>query len=104
MKKNKQSFIKKRWLVILFLTIFLIIGILFPLPYYIEMPGTTENVGSMVKVDQASVVGKGSLNLTTVSMMQATGAGLIYAAATDFTDVYSKKDMMGINLIVIIIG
>ena len=95
MKKNKQSFIKKRWLVILFLTVLLIIGILFPLPYYIEMPGTTENVGSMVKVDQASAVGKGSLNLTTVSMMQATGAGLIYAAATDFTDVYSKKDMMG---------
>src|SRR5574340_102964 len=59
------------------------------------MPGTTENVGSMVKVDQASIVGKGSLNLTTVSMMQATGAGLIYAALTDFTDVYSKKDMMG---------
>ena len=95
MKKNKQSFIKKRWLVILSLTILLIIGILFPLPYYIEMPGTTENVGSRVKVDQASIVGKGSLNLTTVSMMQATGAGLIYAAATDFTDVYSKKDMMG---------
>lgn len=95
MKKNKQSFFKKRWLVVVFLTILLIIGFLVPLPYYIEMPGTTENVGKMVKVADASSTDKGSLNLTTVSMMQATGAGLIYAAVTDFTDVYSKKDVMG---------
>lgn len=95
MKKNKKPFIKKRWLIASLLGVLILVGVLLPLPYYIEMPGTTENVGQMVKVDQVVHQEKGSLNLTTVKMMRATGAGLIYAALTDFTDVYSKKDMMG---------
>jgi PDZ domain-containing protein len=93
--KNKQAFIKKRWLVASLIGLLLLIGVLLPLPYYIEMPGSTEDVGQMIKVEQTSLSEKGSLNLTTVSMMQATGAGLVYAALTDFTDVYSKQDMMG---------
>ncbi|GFH43370.1 peptidase S16 [Lactococcus hodotermopsidis] len=93
--KNKKSFVKKRWLVAIVVAILAVVGVFVPLPYYIELPGTTENVGEMVRVDKASLVEKGSLNLTTVSMMQATGLSLIYAAATDFTDVYSKEDMMG---------
>lgn len=95
MAKNRKFFIKKRWLALCFLAILIVFGIFLPLPYYIEMPGSTENVGKMVSVDHVTDSDKGSLNLTTVSVMQATGAGLIYAAATDFTDVYSKKDMMG---------
>lgn len=93
--KNKGTFIKKSGLFAGLVGVLLVVGILLPLPYYIEMPGTTENVGEMVKVADSGLREKGSLNLTTVSMMQATGAGLIYAAVTDFTDVYSKKDMMG---------
>ncbi|MDR1606732.1 MAG: PDZ domain-containing protein [Streptococcaceae bacterium] len=96
MSKNKKWFIKKSWVITSLVGLLVLIGALVPLPYYIEMPGTTENVGQMVKVDQTSAPrSKGSLNLTTVSMMRATGAGLLYAALTDFTDVYSQKDMMG---------
>ena len=93
--ENKKNFIKKRWFVVIFLSILILLGTLVPLPYYIEMPGSTENVSNMIQVEKMPVVDKGSLNLTTVSVMQATGASLIYAAATNFTDVYSKKDMMG---------
>ncbi len=98
MSKNKKSFITKRWGIVSVVGILILLGVLLPLPYYVEMPGTTENVGEMIKVDQAPLSKKsekGSLNLTTVSMMRATGASLIYAALTDFTDVYSKEDMMG---------
>lgn len=98
MIKSKPSFIKKRWAIASLAGILVLLGVLLPLPYYVEMPGTTENVGRMVKVDQTPLAPKnekGSLNLTTVSMMRATGASLVYAALTDFTDVYSKKDMMG---------
>lgn len=92
---KKKSFIKKRWIVVVCLSILLLLGSIVPLPYYIEMPGSTENVSKMISVEKMPVVDKGSLNLTTVSVMQATGASLIYAAVTNFTDVYSKKDMMG---------
>ena len=98
MIKSKKSFIKKRWAIASLVGILVFLGVLLPLPYYVEMPGTTENVGEMIKVNQTPLHQKseeGSLNLTTVSMMRATGASLIYAALTDFTDVYSKKDMMG---------
>ncbi|GHU37145.1 peptidase S16 [Bacilli bacterium] len=98
MNKNKKSFIKVRWGIASLVGILVLIGVLLPLPYYVEMPGTTENVGEMVKVNQRPLTQtseKGSLNLTTVSMMRATGASLLYAAVTDFTDVYSKADMMG---------
>lgn len=95
MAKNKKPFIKIRWLLISLVTSLALIGLLLPLPYYIEMPGSTENVEQMVKIDGTKKVDKGSLNLTTVSVAQATGASLIYAAFTDFTDVYSKQDMMG---------
>lgn len=94
-KANQKIFIKKRWIAIICVSIFLLLASVIPLPYYIEMPGSTENVSKMISVDKTPVVDKGSLNLTTVSVMQATGASLIYAAVTNFTDVYSKKDMMG---------
>ncbi|GFH40982.1 SepM family pheromone-processing serine protease [Pseudolactococcus insecticola] len=94
MKKNKR-FINKWWLISGLVVVVLLVAVLLPLPYYVEAPGTTENVGAMVKVDHSKLKEKGSLNLTTVSMMRATGATLAYAALTNFTDVYSKADMMG---------
>ncbi|GAB2023310.1 SepM family pheromone-processing serine protease [Pseudolactococcus yaeyamensis] len=98
MIKNRKSFINVRWGIVSLVGVLVLIGMLLPLPYYVEMPGTTEDVGTMVKLKQTPLSPKsekGSLNLTTVSMMRATGASLLYAAVTDFTDVYSKADMMG---------
>ncbi|MBO0469043.1 PDZ domain-containing protein [Enterococcus sp. DIV0242_7C1] len=77
------------------LVIVLIIAMIFPIPYYIEGPGTTENLKDFVSVDNKQDTEPGAFYLTTVGVRKATLASLITASFSDFQEIVSKKDLMG---------
>lgn len=71
--------------------------LLFPLSnYYIEVPGTTENVAPMVKVDgKNNDKEEGGFYLTTVQIGKANLAGIIRSKLSPFADIYTAKELMG---------
>ena len=83
-----------RWPIagVLFLLL-LLAAFVIRLPYYIEMPGTAEDIRSVMTVDGKMDTKSGSYDFVTVAVKEATPADLIYAWATPFTDIYSAKDM-----------
>ncbi|MEG0254928.1 MAG: SepM family pheromone-processing serine protease [Vagococcus sp.] len=66
-----------------------------PIPYFIEMPGSSENLRDYVSVDGKRDKYDGSFMLTTVSVQQATVATLIKGYINPTNDLISKKEMMG---------
>ncbi len=66
-----------------------------PLPYYLEVPGTAEKLNGVVTVDGNTDENDGSFMLTTVGIRQATGMQAIMSRFTDFTDLYSEKELFG---------
>lgn len=93
-KKVRKHPLIRRFLLIA-VPIALLIGLVYPLPYYLEVPGTTEPIKQMVKVDGKSDEKKGNFYLTTVQIAQANAVTLIYSHFNRFVSVYSEKDMMG---------
>ena len=95
-KKKKGRLKEYRWPIagVLFLLL-LLAAFVIRLPYYIEMPGTAEDIRSVMTVDGKMDTKSGSYDFVTVAVKEATPADLIYAWATPFTDIYSAKDMTG---------
>ena len=95
-KKKKGRLKEYRWPIagVLFLLL-LLSAFVIRLPYYIEMPGTAEDIRSVMTVDGKMDTKSGSYDFVTVAVKEATPADLIYAWATPFTDIYSAKDMTG---------
>ncbi|WP_249641450.1 MULTISPECIES: SepM family pheromone-processing serine protease [unclassified Enterococcus] len=78
-----------------FLTIVVILGFFLPLPYYIEGPGTTEDLKNFVTVDGKKDQATGSFSLTSVSVSQARPFTLLLSKFNDFEAVLTKKELMG---------
>lgn len=95
MNKEKKEKISIKSLLPFGLVILLIIVLLFPIPYYIEGPGSTENLKEFVRVDQQKDTESGAFYLTTVGVRKATIASALLAEFSDFKEVISKKDLMG---------
>lgn len=91
--KNDKRF--KSFIVTLIVAILLVTVI--PIPYYVEKPGTSENLRDYVSVDGKRDKFDGSFMLTTVAVQQATIASLISGHLNHTNDVISKKEMMGTN-------
>lgn len=75
--------------------ILLIIIMIFPIPYYIEGPGTTENLKEFVTVDNKKDSEPGAFYLTTVGVRKATLGSALKAKFSDFQELVSKEDLMG---------
>lgn len=87
---------KTRW------PIYLIIGLIItfiaftvPLPYYIEVPGTSEDIRKVLQVNNQSDQEEGSYQFVTVGVKHARLVDLVYAWLTPFTDIHSAKEMTG---------
>ncbi|WP_086312882.1 PDZ domain-containing protein [Enterococcus sp. 7F3_DIV0205] len=77
------------------LVIILIIIMIFPIPYYIEGPGTTENLKDFVTVDNKKDSEPGAFYLTTVGVRKATLGSALKAKFSDFEELVSKEELMG---------
>ena len=94
LNSKKRSKLLKRILMI-GLPILAVIALIVPTNNYIEVPGTTESVNQMVKVDGKKDQSKGNFYLTTVEIAQANLAMMIYAHFNSFATIYSAEDLMG---------
>lgn len=86
---------KTNRLVVLGIILFILLINLFPLPYYIEMPGTAENLRDHVSVDGKRDKFGGSFMLTTVAIQQASLANLVSSYFNPNREIVSKEEMMG---------
>lgn len=86
----------KRWLGIAAGLIVLLGFLFWPTEDYLEVPGSAESLKSMVQVAGTKDTHKGSYMLVTVGVVgPATPALLLWAKFQPFSDVVSKKDLMG---------
>lgn len=76
-------------------TVLIIASVLVPLPYFIEGPGSTENLKQFVTVDNKKDATSGAFYLTTVGVRQATVFTVAKAKLSPFEDIISKQDLMG---------
>ena len=60
-----------------------------PLPYYIEVPGGSEDIRQVLKVNDTEDKEAGAYHFVTVGVQHATLAHMIYAWLTPFTDIRS---------------
>ncbi|MBO0477086.1 PDZ domain-containing protein [Vagococcus sp. DIV0080] len=82
-----------KWLIVAVLGI--LVFFFLPLPYFIEMPGTAEDLRDHVTVNGKSDDYKGSFMLTTVAVQQGTPFNLLTSYFDPSREIVSKKEMMG---------
>ncbi|GGE35506.1 SepM family pheromone-processing serine protease [Streptococcus himalayensis] len=92
MNKKKSN----KWLLV-GLTSFLclVLAFIVPLPYYIEVPGGSEDIREVLKVDGKEDTAAGSYHFVTVGIQHATFAHLVYAWLTPFTDIHTAEEVTG---------
>ncbi|MGF0111985.1 SepM family pheromone-processing serine protease [Streptococcus sp. SGI.013] len=83
------------WLVGLMSFVGMVLALVYPLPYYIEMPGGAYDIREVLRVDNKEDEQKGSYNFVAVTVSQATAAQLLYAWLTPFTDISSAEETTG---------
>lgn len=83
------------WLVGLISFVGMVLALIYPLPYYIEMPGGAYDIREVLRVDNKEDEQKGSYNFVAVTVSQATAAQLLYAWLTPFTDISSAEETTG---------
>ncbi len=66
-----------------------------PLPYYIEVPGGSEDIRQVLKVNDTEDKEAGAYQFVTVGVQHATLAHMIYAWLTPFTDIRSAQETTG---------
>lgn len=95
----KNENIKKKSKLKLLLSIgiplIVIIGLFFPLPYYIEQPGGTMPVNQMVNVAGKKDEHSGNFYLTTVEMARANAASILFSKLDPFATLLSSEEMTG---------
>lgn len=82
-------------LLLLLLALVLMACVALPIPYYIEAPGSTIKLDTLVKVNDKKDKFSGSFSLTSVGIRQATVATALFAKMQAFSDLVTKEELMG---------
>ena len=87
---------KIRWpLYVIAALIMTFLAFVVPLPYYIEVPGGSEDIRQVLKDNDTEDKEAGAYQFVTVGVQHATLAHMIYAWLTPFTDIRSAQDTTG---------
>lgn len=86
---------RKGYIAAFIVIILVLLAAIVPLPYYIEMPGSAEELTDVVTVDGKKDEHKGAFMLTTVGVRQATAVQLVAAKFSDFDEILTKEEMFG---------
>ncbi len=95
MKNKHEEKVSIKSMLPFILVVLLIIVMIFPIPYYIEGPGTTENLKEFVTVNNEKDSESGAFYLTTVGVRKATLGSALKAKFSDFQELVSKEELMG---------
>ena len=85
----------KWWMLGVVGIVFLLFSLLYPLDYYIEMPGGAYDIRSVLTVDNKEDDEDGSYNFVAVTVSQVTLAQLVYAWLTPYTEISTAADVTG---------
>lgn len=91
--KNKNITVKG--VLLFFVLLAVIASMLLPIPYYIEGPGTTENLKDFVTVAGTKDTRSGGFYLTTVGIHQATVFTALKAKLEPFSEVITREELLG---------
>lgn len=87
---------KIRWpLYVIAALIVTFLAFVVPLPYYIEVPGGSEDIRQVLKINDTEDKEAGAYQFVTVGVQHATLAHMIYAWLTPFTDIRSAQETTG---------
>ena len=87
---------KIRWpLYVIAALIVTFLAFVVPLPYYIEVPGGSEDIRQVLKVNDTEDKEAGAYQFVTVGVQHATLSHMIYAWLTPFTDIRSAQETTG---------
>ncbi|GAB5054668.1 MULTISPECIES: SepM family pheromone-processing serine protease [Pediococcus] len=89
-----RKFFKKYWLLLVAMIVALVFVFL-PLPFYVEGPGTADQLSQYVKVNHKRDHKKGSFRMTTVSVIKGTPAMYVFAKIMPNYEVESVSDITG---------
>lgn len=95
MSRQREEKVSIKSLLPFIFLIIVILAFLFPLPYYIEGPGSTENLKNFVTVNNKEDDESGGFYLTTVGVRQARLISLVTAHFSEFEEIVSKEELMG---------
>lgn len=90
--KNKR---RKLWLLPIVLLGLLIISFWIPLPYYIEVPGGSDAVSSVLRVNKEEDQADGEYQFVTIGVIRANLPLMLYAGLTPYTDIIPAADLTG---------
>ncbi|MGX4644959.1 SepM family pheromone-processing serine protease [Holzapfeliella sp. JNUCC 80] len=87
---------RRRWTVIIALLI-IALGVFlnFPTSYYLEVPGSAEDVAKFVKVDNDKIVKNNQFYLTTVGIKKATNLSLFLSRFQPHVTAVSSEELTG---------
>ncbi|MFC4653237.1 SepM family pheromone-processing serine protease [Lactococcus nasutitermitis] len=95
MKENKKKRSLIKTLALILIPVLIVIALVVPTNYYLEVPGTTQALNTMVKVEGHKDTSKGNFFLTTVEIVRANALMMIYAQFNHFATIYSAQDLTG---------
>ncbi|MEH7276579.1 PDZ domain-containing protein, partial [Neobacillus vireti] len=75
------------------ITLLMIAGVFFSLPYYVSKPGIAKELGPIIQVEDGSE-GKGSFMLTTVRMGRANIYSYVEAKLLDYVELYPVEAIL----------
>jgi len=87
--KNKSFYLKILGVLVVVLIL------VFPLPYYIESPGSAENLNHVITVDGKEDTQKGSFMMTTVQVQKANIVTVLFSLLDKNSEIVPKKQMLG---------
>lgn len=93
--KKQDNIILRRIAITLFAVLFLGWFLFWPLPSYIEGPGTADNLQSYVHIKGHPDRRKGSFMITSVMLSQARPATYLWAKVTPYHSIESADDVTG---------
>ncbi|MDG8722965.1 hypothetical protein OLC72_09255, partial [Streptococcus pneumoniae] len=89
---------KIRWpLYVIAALIVTFLAFVVPLPYYIEVPGGSEDIRQVLKVNDTEDKEAGAYQFVTVGVQHATLAHMIYAWLTPFTPNHSYLSQLDVT-------
>lgn len=95
MKTQRLSTQSKLFISLFVVAVLFVSSMLIPIPFYIEQPGSAQDVQNAISVDGQKNTAPGAYLMTTVSVQEATPATYLLAKVMPYRTLVSKKEYLG---------
>ncbi|MGX4686504.1 SepM family pheromone-processing serine protease [Vagococcus sp. JNUCC 83] len=92
---NKEHFKNKSFYLKILGVLVVVLVLIFPLPYYIESPGSADKLNDIITVDGKKDTEKGSFMMTTVQVQKANVLTALLSKFDKNAELVPKQDILG---------